>query len=176
MDLGEDPDFNPHPPTNNSPQRINNTAVSLLDLPNSTSDDTSSLTPTTRHLESHQWHHTSMDSQSTLSTAPGTKNTNSKIKLSANYSTIRQDQQGEHNSTRKYTTLTLAQQQNASKQHTAASTKNTTLKNNSWHPATTLTTTSTRIWHHLSTHQTSLAPSAPHHTTSSHPQTKHHSL
>ena len=34
------------------------------------------------HLESHQRHHTSMDTQST---APGTKNTNIKIKLSTNY-------------------------------------------------------------------------------------------
>ena len=82
MDLGEDPDFNPHQPTNNRPQQINNTTVSLLDLPNSTSDDTSSLTPTTMHLESHQRHHTSMDTQST---APATKNTNIKIKLSTNY-------------------------------------------------------------------------------------------
>ena len=76
MDLGEDPDFNPHPPTNNSPPRINNTTVCLLNLPNSTSDDTCSLTPTMLHLDFHPRHPTSMDTQST---ATSTTTTNIKI-------------------------------------------------------------------------------------------------
>ena len=73
MDLGEDPNFNPHQPTNSRPHQIINTTVSLLDLPNSTSDDTSSLTPTTMQLESHHQHNTSMDTHNTLSTAPALK-------------------------------------------------------------------------------------------------------
>ena len=82
MDLGEDPDFNLHPPTNSSLERINNTTVSLLDLPNHTSDDTISLTPTTLHLDSHPRHPTSIDTQNT---ATGTTTTNIEVKLSTNY-------------------------------------------------------------------------------------------
>ena len=174
MDLGEDPDFNLHQPTNSRPHQIINTTVSLLDLPNSTSDDTSSLSPTTMHLESHQRHHTSMDTQST---APGIKNTNIKIKLSTNYYQTRsarraQQHQEIHNLDTGTTTKckqiaysSFDEEHNIEKQFLAS--RNNTNNNQHQNLASSFDPSD----------KSCTICSTPHNIlTSSHPQTKHHSL
>ena len=101
MDLGDNHNYNMHPRINGDPQRGNSNTVSLLDLPNSTIDDTSILTPTALNMDRHSHHTTLMDTQA-RNTSTSNNTPNSTTKLSTNYHQTRaarraQQQQEIHN-------------------------------------------------------------------------------